>query len=88
MRLSGLAPGGVCLAAGIATGAGGLLHHRFTLALRKRKASVTQCTSLWHLPSGSPAWPLASTVPYGARTFLGAKGKAIRPATVRLTRSE
>ena len=38
MRLSGLAPGGVCLAASIATGAGGLLHHRFTLALWKRRA--------------------------------------------------
>ena len=82
MRLSGLAPGGVCLAAGIATGAGGLLHHRFTLAQRKHKASVTHCTSLWHLPSGSPAWPLASTVPYGARTFLRAKDEAIHPATV------
>ena len=25
---------------------------------------------LWHFPSGCPAWPLASTVPCGARTFL------------------
>src|SRR6476620_7538742 len=30
--LSGLAPGGVCLAATVARHAGGLLHHRFTLA--------------------------------------------------------
>ena len=29
--LLGLAPGGGCLAAGIAVGAGGLLHHLFTL---------------------------------------------------------
>ena len=32
MRLLGLAPGGVCIAASITTRAGGLLHHRFTLA--------------------------------------------------------
>ena len=32
MRLLDLAPGGVCLAADIAADAGGLLHHRFTLA--------------------------------------------------------
>ncbi len=25
---------------------------------------------LWHCPSGHPAWPLASTVPCGVRTFL------------------
>ena len=25
---------------------------------------------LWHFPSGCPAWPLASTVPCGVRTFL------------------
>ena len=25
---------------------------------------------LWHFPSGHPAWPLASTLPAGARTFL------------------
>ena len=31
-HLYGLAPGGVYLAADITTGAGGLLHHRFTLA--------------------------------------------------------
>ena len=33
LRLLGFAPGGVCLAADITAGAGGLLHHRFTLAL-------------------------------------------------------
>ena len=32
MRLLGLAPDGVCLAANITVRAGGLLHHRFTLA--------------------------------------------------------
>ena len=29
---------------------------------------------LLHVPSGFPAWPLASTVPCGARTFLGLSG--------------
>src|SRR6202022_1970606 len=27
--------------------------------------------SLWHCPAGRPDWLLASTVPYGVRTFLG-----------------
>ena len=26
---------------------------------------------LWHFPAGHPDWPLASTLPYGAPTFLG-----------------
>ena len=30
--LLGLAPGGVCSAAAVTSNAGGLLHHRFTLA--------------------------------------------------------
>jgi hypothetical protein len=25
---------------------------------------------LWHFPWGRPPWPLASTLPFGARTFL------------------
>jgi len=82
-RLSGLAPGGVYLAASIATDAGGLLHHRFTLALPMNASAVTQCASLWHLPSGYPAWPLASTVPCGARTFLR---ESVRERTQRTPR--
>jgi len=39
--------------------------------------------SLLHLSSGYPAWLLASTMPYEARTFLVAKPS--RPATVQLT---
>ena len=26
---------------------------------------------LWHCPAGHPGWPLAITLPCGARTFLG-----------------
>ncbi len=66
MRLLGLAPGGVCLAADITAHAGGLLHHLFTLT----RTYVQAIRSLLHLPSGYPAWPLASTVPCGVRTFL------------------
>lgn len=68
MRLLGLAPGGVCLAADITADAGGLLHHLFTLTpLRAAQGAIR---SLLHVPSGCPAWRLASTVPCGVRTFL------------------
>ena len=49
--------------------AGGLLHHRFSFSLtclrRQRESSF-----LRRFPSGHPAWPLASFLPCGARTFL------------------
>jgi len=60
-----LAPGGVCQAANVTARAGGLLHRRFTLASLR-----WHCSSLLHCPSGCPAWQLASTAPYGERTFL------------------
>src|SRR6266496_6869646 len=61
-----LAPGGVYRAARITPGAGGLLHHRFTLT-----GVVTPAVcSLWHCPAGHPGLPLATTLPFGARTFL------------------
>ena len=66
--LLGLAPGGVCLAAWVAPGAGGLLHRRFTLTHRKRRAVCF----LWHFPAGHPGWVLPTTVPCGVRTFLDA----------------
>ena len=47
--LFGLAPDGGCLAADIAAGAGGLLHHRFTLAAQAR-----HCASLWPFSGRSP----------------------------------
>ena len=66
----GLAPGGVCRAARVAPGAGALLPHRFTLACARSRMPSAVC-SLWHFPAGRPDWPLASTLPYGAPTFLG-----------------
>jgi hypothetical protein len=65
----GLAPGGVYLAARVTPGAGALLPHRFTLACAGRSPPSAVC-SLLHCPSGRPDWPLASTLPYGAPTFL------------------
>ena len=67
--LSGLAPGGVYRAAPVTRRAGGLLHHRFTLTADRR--SVAAVCSLWHCPAGHPGWALPTTLPCGARTFLG-----------------
>ena len=62
----GLAPGGVYRATPVTRGAGELLPHRFTLT------GVTPAVcSLWHFPAGRPGLPLATTLPCGARTFLG-----------------
>src|SRR5690606_1166984 len=53
LRLLDLAPGEVCLAAAITDDAGGLLHHRFTLAVQHSRAAW-QYTSLLHSAVGSP----------------------------------
>ena len=61
-----LAPGGVYRAAAVTCGAGGLLHHRFTLT----PADAGAVCFLWHCPAGHPGSALPTTLPYGARTFL------------------
>src|SRR3712207_3936336 len=76
-----LAPGGVYRAAPVARCAGGLLHHRFTLTSGEPLAVC----SLWHCPAGHPGSPLATTLPCGARTFLG-DGVSPADATARPTR--
>src|SRR5688572_16187477 len=63
--LFGLAPGGVCLADAVTRAAGELLPHRFTLTVLLRRSVL--CGTV---PWGRPPWPLASTLPCGARTFL------------------
>ena len=68
VRLLCLAPGGGCLAADITAGAGGLLHHRFTLAALA-DGNIPLCCPI---PSGRPARLLAGTAPCGGRTFLDA----------------
>ncbi len=69
--LSELAPGGVCRAAPVTWGAGGLLHHRFTLTAPPAEARHEAVCSLWHFPADHSGWVLATTLPCGARTFLG-----------------
>jgi len=66
-----LAPGGVYLATTVTCRTGGLLHRRFTLTRVKRAVCF-----LWHLPAGRPGWPLATTLPYGVRTFLDVRNAA------------
>src|SRR3989440_4066996 len=67
----GLAPGGVCRAVRVAPDAGALLPHRFTLACAGRSpVPPSAVCSLLHCPAGHPDWPLASTLPCGAPTFL------------------
>ncbi len=61
-----LAPGGVYRAAHVTVGAGGLLHHPFTLTPAKGAVCF-----LWHCPAGRPGSALPTTSPCGARTFLG-----------------
>jgi len=81
----GLAPGGVCRAVRVTPVAGALLPHRFTLACAGSRPPSAVC-SLLHFPSGRPDWPLASTLPCGAPTFLDTvpvrgrtRGAATRP---------
>src|SRR3712207_6584295 len=76
-----LAPGGVYRAAPVTRCAGGLLHHRFTLTSGEPPAVC----SLWHCPAGHPGSPLATTLPCGARTFLGG-GISPADATAQPTR--
>lgn len=78
--LLGLAPGGGCLAAGIAADAGGLLHHLFTLtsAVRAPRGrafpdveAVVFCGPIpGPILTDGPARVLPGTVLWGARTFL------------------
>jgi hypothetical protein len=72
-----LAPGGVYRAAAVTCGAGGLLHHRFTLT----PAGAGAVCFLWHCPAGHPGSALPTTLPCGARTFLTrlAPGATARP---------
>jgi len=77
-----LAPGGVYRAARITPGAGGLLHHRFTLTSGRGPGAVC---FLWHFPAGHPGSVLPTTLPCGARTFLTRRnppGAAARPSSV------
>jgi len=67
LPLLGLAPGGGCLAVDIAAGAGGLLHHLFTLA---SKACALRRSFSVALSPGYPDRVLPGTMLFRARTFL------------------
>ena len=76
--LLGLAPSGVYRATPVTWGAGGLLHHRFTLTCRQAVCF------LWHCPAGHPGWALPTTLLCGVRTFLSSceprsSGRLVRP---------
>jgi hypothetical protein len=64
-----LAPGGVYRAARVTPGAGGLLPRRFTLTAPSGDGAAV--CFLWHFPAGHPGLVLPTTLPCGARTFLG-----------------
>ena len=83
-----LAPGGVYLAARITRGAGGLLHHRFTLTSRPGQAGPEAVCFLWHCPAGRPGSALPTTLPCGARTFLDMTARAMPRPPGRLVRRE
>jgi len=63
-------------------GRGALLPHRFTLTGPCGPAVYF----LLHCPSSHPDWPLASTLPCGARTFLDGRPKGPPRPPVRLER--
>jgi hypothetical protein len=50
-----------------------------------KSASEKAVCFLWHCPAGHPGWALPTTLPFGARTFLGAHPK-VRNAVARPTR--
>ena len=86
-----LAPGGVYRAAAVTCGAGGLLHHRFTLTVAVRKRAAAAVCFLWHCPAGHPGSVLPTTLPCGARTFLtgprsGATARPTHPLSHRIRR--
>src|SRR6476659_7494426 len=60
---------------------GGLLHRRFTLT----SSELLAVCSLWHCPAGHPGSLLTTTLPCGARTFLG-DGVSPADATAQPTR--
>ncbi len=71
--LFGLAPQGVCRAVDTHVRRGALLPHRFTLTslrLACARRSGSAVCFLLHFPSRHRAWPLASLLPVGVRTFL------------------
>ena len=71
----GLAPGGGCLAAGVAPDAAALLPHRFTLACAdpgRPGPAIGGLLSVALYRQVTPSWLSPAPVPCGVRTFLDA----------------
>src|ERR1700709_2468871 len=84
--LSDLAPGGVCRAARVTPGAGGLLHRRFTLTAGSPEGGPTAVFSLWPFPAGPPGGAFPPTGPCGPRTSPGGDPRAPPRPSGRLVR--
>jgi len=67
-QLLGLAGGGVC-PAGAVTGTA-VRSYRTISPLPVPPVGPSAVSFLWHFPAGRPGWPLTTTVPCPARTFL------------------
>ena len=81
--LFALAPDGVCRAGDIAAAAV-RSYRTFSPLPGLPEGWPWAVCFLWHFPSGRPAWPLASIMPCGARTFLSRP----KDASVYLAHSE
>ena len=66
--LFGLAPGGVCRAAGVAAGA--VRSYRTVSPLPRHTLRAAAVCSLWHFPWLAPAGRYPAPLVHGARTFL------------------
>src|SRR5699024_1052818 len=74
--LSDLAPGGVCRA-GLVTEAAVVSYTTLSPSPPRPEGAEAVC-SLWHCPADRSGWVLPTTVPDGARTFLGPGAAAPR----------
>ena len=80
--LFGLAPGGVCRAAGVAAGA--VRSYRTVSPLPRRYATHAAVCSLWHFPWARPPDVIRHRI-HGARTFLPDPPFGMGPAAVQPT---
>jgi hypothetical protein len=75
-------PALICLGYSAAVGCDDSILCRTSNCCRAESNKCWAVYFLWHFPAGRPGWPLATTVPCPARTFLRL---AKKPATARPT---
>ena len=83
-----LAPSGVCLAPGVSSRAGGLLHHRFTLAGRPTSGQLWRSVLCGTIRRVAPPGCYPALFPCGVRTFLGTRCGMSRSSGELITRIE